>query len=258
MKRNDNKEASGGGVWGHVLVTLCACILTVSIAGSAVYLGWRVYDRRQLKARVEAEVASLENRTPEELAERADYLKARPKLAKYVLPEIVSSITKATSEQQKCSAIQVAKAFLDHKRIEKILFRLRKDPRESVAAASVNALSAIEPRARAAEVIGHCLVEATASAAVDEACVALYRMGQAGREEMSRRVPELEIGRRIWLVRYVGSVPGPDQRSWLDMLSRDEDPRVRAAAAGALERLAAKPRVQIGERPPALVVNNEP
>ncbi len=227
------------GFWSHALVSLGACVLTVSIVGSIVFLGWRVYDRRQLTARVEAFVSSLQNRTPEELADRAESLRAHPKVAKYVLPRLMRSIATEGSDRQLSAAITIARAFVDDKDVEENLFQLRVDMRETVAAAAVAALGEIEPPEHAAEVMGRCLVDARAGAAVDEACAALYRLGDAGLNEMKARLSSLPVGRRVWLAGYVGATKTDSQRTWLAMLSADPEQRVRAAAAKAIERIDA-------------------
>jgi len=226
-----------------VLVSLCACVLTVSIVGSVVFLAWRVHDRRQLKDRIKTFVSSLEDRTPEELAARANKLKAHPKVARFVLPELSKSIANARSEQQQWAAIEVSRAFLSDEKVQKTLLGLRSDLRERIAAAAVRALSETEPPQRAAELMGQCLADARTGAAVDEACAALYRLGEVGLKEMRKRLPGLPAGRRKWLVGYVDSVGGPARRDWMAMLAADQDAEVRSAAAKALERLAIGPPV---------------
>ena len=242
------KDPRSRDLWGHVLVSLCACVLTVSIVGSVVFLVWRVHDRRQLKARVKTFVSSLEDRTPEELAARANRLKAHPKVARFVLPELSKSIAGARSEQQQWSAIEVSRAFLSDKKVRKTLMGLRGDLRERIAAAAVRALGEIEPAERAAELMGKCLADARTGAAIDEACAALYRLGAVGREEMNKRLSDLPVGRRIWLVGYVDWMGGPNRRGWMTMLAADEDAAVRGAAAEVLERLAVGPSVSTGQR----------
>lgn len=227
------------GFWSHALVSLGACVLTVSIVGSIVFLGWRVYDRRRLTAHAEAFVSSLQNRTPEELADHAESLKERPQVAKYVLPRLMRSIGAEGSDRQLSAAITVARAFVDDKVVEDSLFQLRVDNRETVAAAAVAALGELDPPERAAEVMGRCMVDATAGAAVDEACAALYRLGDAGLKEMRTRLSSLTVGRRVWLVGYVGNTEGSAQRPWLAMLSADAEQRVRDAAARAIEQIDA-------------------
>jgi len=241
--RSGSTGSGPSDLWGHVLVSLCACVLTVSIVGSAVFLVWRVHDRRQLKARVKTFVSSLEDRTPEELAARANRLKAHPKVARFVLPELSKSIAGARSEQQQWSAIEVSRAFLANKKVRKTLLGLRGDLRERIAAAAVRALGETEPPERAAELMGQCLADARTGAAIDEACVALYRLGEVGRKEMSKRLSDLPVGRRIWLVGYVDWKGGPGRRDWMKMLAADEDSAVRGAATEALERLAIGPSV---------------
>ncbi|MFQ5501174.1 MAG: hypothetical protein ACE5EQ_02615, partial [Phycisphaerae bacterium] len=109
MEHGSEKDS---GPWSHVFVSLSACVLTVAIVGSSVFLAWRVYEQRQLKKRVQVIVSSLQNRTPQELDAHAALLKTRPRLAQYVLPEVINSIRNPTSEEQQCAAIQIAGAFL--------------------------------------------------------------------------------------------------------------------------------------------------
>ncbi len=231
-----------------MLVALCACVLTVAIAGSVVFLVVRAHDRRQLKDRVKTIVSSLKDRTPEELAARANNLKAHPKAARFVLPELSKSIAGAGSEQQQWSAIEVSRAFLEEEKVQKTLMGLRGDLRERIAAAAVRALGEIEPPEHAAEFMGQCLADARTGAAVDEACAALYRLGEVGREEMGKRVSALPVGRRIWLVGYVDWIGGPNRRAWMTMLAADPESAVSGAATDALERLAIGPSLSTGQR----------
>ncbi len=228
---------SGGSFWGHLLVSLCACVLTVSIVGSAVFLAWRVYDRRQLKDKVTAFVESLGDRTPEELAEQARLLKALPKVARHMLPEIARTIRSARDENRQRAAIEISKAFLDDENIVKTLMSLRTDPRETVAAAAVRALADSKPEEKAASMVGVCLGEAQTAAARDQACASLYELGEPGRLEMTSRVGALSQGRRIWLAKFVEAHPGAQQDAWLLMLAADQDERVRAAAAESIRRI---------------------
>ena len=237
LRQNTIKNGALAGVWNHVLVSLCACILTVSIVGSIIFLSWRLYERRQLKKRVEIFVSSLENRTSAELADRATKLRERPRVAKHVLPEIAKSIASSRSEQQQRAAVEIAKAFLDNKNIEKALFKLRGDAREGVAAAAIEALSEIQPPEYASEMLGRCLADAQTGAAIDEACSGLLRLGEVGRLEMERHLSKLSIGRRIWLVGYTESMGGAHTNAWLEMLRLDSDERVRGLAVKALSRL---------------------
>jgi hypothetical protein len=165
-------------------------------------------------------------------------VKKRPKAARVVLPEILRSLRQSKSEQQQCSAIQLLSAFTEYKQVQKTLFRLRKDPRESVAAAAVQALGDAEPAERTVAMMGRCLEDAKAGAVVDavvdEACACLYRLGEVGRKEMQRRLPMLSVGRRVWLVGYVDAMGGPGHKAWLDMLRNDSAEEVRAAAEQAL------------------------
>ncbi len=241
--QNENRQYPTVGGWrssllGHVLVAACACALTVAIAGSGAYLAFQIYRRHTLSTQVRDVVASLQNRTPGELAEQAARVKAKPKLARLVLPEVLASLKDSRSEQQQYSAIQILRAFLNHARVERALFRLRQDGRETVAAAAVEALSELSPPEHAAEVLGRCLGDTENStfvgAAVDEACAGLLRLGDIGREEMENRLSVLSVERRVWLVGYVQEKGGMQRRAWLQMLLLDADQRVRGAAAEAL------------------------
>ena len=171
-------QASGrpGGIWGHLLVSASACLLTVSIVGSAVFLFYKTYQRYETKSKVRAFIESLENRTPEELEDRVTQLKERPKLAEHVLPELRRTLASATSERQLCAAIEVASAFLDNPRIGRALFELRRDGRESVAADAVRALAGLQPPEHAAEVLGKCL-EGVESGQVVEAVIDRFEAG---------------------------------------------------------------------------------
>lgn len=231
MDGETNKKA---GWFGPILVATTACILTVTILGSIGILGWRFYDRWQLRQRVRDIVSSLQNRTPEELAERAEQLKEHPKVARYVLPQIREAIARSPSEQQQWSAIRIAEAFIDDASMEESLYRLRSSPRERVAAEATRILSLVEPDQRAANLLGNCLTDAKCGAVVDEACAGMIRLGEPGRIEMQKHLSELNVGRRLWLVRYVNEKGGTNRESWLQMLAKDEDSSVRTAATIAL------------------------
>lgn len=232
--RSATSAAPGSGsVWGHLFVSVCACLLTVSIAGSAIFLVWRVIDRSELRSKVEMFVASLENRTPAELAERASSLKAHPKVARYVLPEIARTIRLGKSEGRQRAAIEISKAFLSDDSIVKTLFDLRLDDRETIAAAAIEVLSELQPPARAVDMIGQCLTDSKTAGGVDAACAALYGLGEAGRAEMAKRIGRLSEGRRVWLVKYCAATPSAEQGAWLDMLQRDSAEPVRNAASAA-------------------------
>jgi len=238
VKRTAATERRRDGRWGgEILVAACACLLTMAVVGSAVYLTWRVYERHDLSQRAAAFVSSLRNRTPEELQANVARLKALPKVAKYVVPEINRSLRQAGSEEQLCASIEVAKAFVDDAAIRRRLFRLRTDGRESVAGAAVEALSWVEPPEDAARLLGECLVGSEEvgphPAVVDEVCGGLVRLGPVGLAEMKRRLALLSAERRLWLVRYVEAVQPADRELWLDMLAADNDESVRSAALRA-------------------------
>jgi len=236
MATTETRGDAEKGWFGPVLVAGTACVLTVTILGSIGFLGMRIHDRRQLRQRVRSVVASLQNRTPQELADRAEQLKSRPKVARYVLPEIRRAIANAPSEQQQWSAIRIAEAFIDDKAIEKSLFSLRTSPLERIAAEATRVLSHVEPASHAAKQLGRCLADAQCGAVRDEACAGLYRLGEEGLREMERRFAELEVGRRLWLVRYVNETGGPNRSAWLELLARDLDTTVSNAATAAMAR----------------------
>ena len=233
-----------GSFWGHVLVAICACLLTIAIVGSAVFLVYKLQVQRELRGHVRTVVASLQNRTPEEIAERIAEVKTHPKLAGMVLPEVLSSLKDSKSEQQQCSAIEVLRVFVNHRQVEKALFRLHRDSREGVAASAVAALGDLQPPERAAEVLGLCLDDGSAGAVVDavidEACAGLLRLGEPGRLALEKRLATLSVERRVWLVGYVCAAGGPFRQAWLAMLRHDPDERVREVA----ERAGAGPTEQ--------------
>lgn len=234
--------STDAGPWGHVLVAVGACVLTVAIVGSAVFLAYRAYEREQLGSRVREVVESLQNRTPAELAAKAAQVRAHPKLAQLVLPEVLRSLRDSQSERQQCSAIEILKTFLDQRPVQKALFKLRRDSRERVAGAAVAALAEVQPPQRAAEMLGQCLDDVPArgidDTVIDEACAGLVRLGEPGRAEISKRLALLSADRRVWLVGYVQQATGAERRAWLEMLRGDADERVRAAAEQALQSVA--------------------
>jgi hypothetical protein len=221
-----------------------------------VYLTWRMYDRHALSMRARTFVSSLRNRSASELEGHVAQLKALPKVARYVVPEIARSLRQANSEEQMCASIEVAKAFVDDETIRRRLFRLRNDSRESVAGAAVEALSLVRPTEEAARLLGECLVKSGGTevppAVVDEVCGGLVRLGPAGRGEMKKRLPLLSVERRVWLVRYVGAVQPMDREEWLDVLAEDADEQVQAAARGAMAstvsgREGIRPSAELGQ-----------
>lgn len=232
------KPRMRGGAWGHVLVSASACLLTVSIVGSAVFLAHRIYNRYAIRGKIHGFLASLENRTPQELHERATQLKERPKLLEEMLPELSKTLRAARSEQQLCAAIQICRPFLGHRRIRDALFELRADGRECVAGAAVGELAAIEPPEQAADALGRCMDDVPAGvigpAAVDRVCAGLFQLERVGLEAMRKHVSKLSVDRRVWLASYVNQVGGPYRRAWLEMLSADGEARVRDAAVRAM------------------------
>jgi hypothetical protein len=227
-----------------VLVSASACLLTVSILGSAVFLTHRIYSRYAMRGKIQAFLISLENRTPEELQERIAQLKERPKLMEEILPELHKTLRAARSEQQLCAAIKLCRPFLKRRRIRDALFELRSDGRECVAAAAIGELGAVDPPEQAASVLGRCLEDAPAGAigpaGLDRACAGLFQLEKAGLETMKTNLGKLSVDRRVWLVGYVNQVGGPYRRPWLEMLAADSDTRVREAAARAQRPVAEK------------------
>jgi hypothetical protein len=233
-------EASGrsGGIGGHLLVSASACLLTVSIVGSALFLIYKTYQRYETKSKVRAFIESLENRTQDELDDRVKQLRERPKLAEYVLPELRRTLASANSERQLCAAIEVARAFLDNPRIGRALFELRRDGRESISGDAVRALAGLQPPEHAADVLGKCLEGADSGqvveAVIDQACAGLFSLGEPGLKHMRGRVAGLSAERRVWLVGYVNTVGGPYRVNWLEMLRSDPNETVRRRATAAL------------------------
>lgn len=225
-------KGKGKGIAGDILVAASACILTISIAGSAVYLGYRAYDRRVQQARVDAFVNSLEHRTTAELAADADQLHGKPKLAKYVLPRILASIRTENDERRQIASMRIAWAFLDSQKVRRTLHDMRRSPRESVAAAAVDALAHITPPAEAAHWLGQCL-DVNTGAVIDAVCAGLVSLGESGRFELKGKIEQLSVDRRIWLAGYIAAHPVDDRDKWLDLIAMDSDARVREAVAAA-------------------------
>ena len=234
----NSRSALRGGAWGHLMVSASACVLTVSIVGSGVFLANRLYGRYQTRGVIREFLGSLENRTPQELDDSIARLRERPKLVEQMLPEMVRALRNAHSEEQLCAVIRVCQPFLRHKRVRDALFELRGDGRESVAAAAVLALSKSEPSEHAAQILGRCLDDVPAGvlgpAAVDRLCSGLYELGGQGLETIRPKLMNLPIDRRVWLVGYVAGAGGPHRDGWLLMLQSDPDARVRSAAQQAL------------------------
>lgn len=226
---------------GHLLVAVSACVLTISIVGSGIFLVWKAHDRLQRKEKVRLFIASLENRTDSELDQDIQGLKSRPALASYFIPELTDNLSHPRSERHMLAMVQSCRAFLSHQRIQRALFALHADPRETIAAEAVAVLSEVQPPSRAAEWLGRCL-DVPTYAVVDEVCVGLTRLGDPGRTELARHLERLTIDRRIWLVNYLRTVGGETSRPGLEILRADPEPRVRDAAIRALsEPLAMAP-----------------
>jgi len=220
------------GIGGDILVAASACILTISIAGSAVYLGYRAYDRRVQQERVDAFVNSLEHRSAAELAADAEQLRSKPKLAKYVLPRILSSIRTENDERRQIASMRIAWAFLDNQKVRRTLHDMRTSSRESVAAAAVEALAHIMPPDEAAKALGDCLDVGT-GAVVDAVCAGLVSLNEHGRTVMNQKLGQFSIDRRVWIAGYIASHPVDDRDKWLNLLAADPDSRVRDAVDAA-------------------------
>lgn len=237
-----------GGPWGHFLVSASACILTVSIVGSGVFLVNRIYTRYEFRSRIREFLGSLENRTQQELEQSAAKLQERPKVVEQMLPELTATLRSARSEEQLCAAIRISRPFLGHKRIREALYELRADGRERVAATAIETLGGIEPPEQACEVLGRCLDDVSAGvlgpAATDRLCASLFELGTPGLSEIRSRLAKLSIDRRVWLVGYVATIGGPHRQAWLEMLKGDTEPRVQAAANQALAPAKAEPLVK--------------
>src|SRR5438874_13652438 len=92
---SDQQSGLRGGPWRHLLVSASACVLTVSIVGSGVFLANRLYVRYQTRGLIRDFLSSLENRTPDELDQSIAKLQERPRLVAQMLPEIVGSLRNA-------------------------------------------------------------------------------------------------------------------------------------------------------------------
>lgn len=220
------------GIGGDILVAVSACILTVSIAGSAVYLGYRAYDRRIQQERVDAFVNSLEHRTLAELAADAEQLHSKPKLAKYVLPRILASIRTENDERRQIASMRIAWAFLDVPKVRKTLHDMRVSPQESVAAAAVEALAHITQPADAAKALGQCL-DVSTGAVIDAVCAGLVSLNEHGRAVMKEKLGQFSVDRRVWIAGYIAAHEVDDRDKWLDLLAADSEPRVREAVDAA-------------------------
>lgn len=218
---------------GHLLVAVSACVLTISIVGSAVFLVWKAYDRFERKDKVRLFIASLENRSDRDLELDIQGLKSRPALASYVIPELIDNMAHPRSERHMLAMVHACRAFLTHQRIQKALFALHSDSRETIAAEAVAVLGEVQPPDRAANWLGRCL-DVQTYAVVDEVCAGLFRLREPGRAEMARNLDRLSVERRIWLVEYLRSNGGESTRQGLEMLRADQEPRVREAANQAL------------------------
>lgn len=242
------RNPTRGGPWGHLLVSVSACALTVSIVGSGVFLAHRIYVRYETRGLIRDFLASLENRNPQELDESVSKLSQRPKLVEQMLPEMARSLRTAHSEEQLCAVIKVCQPFLGHRRVRDALFELRGDGREGVAAAAVRALSQAEPPEQAAELLGRCLDDVPAGvlgpSAIDRLCSGLYDLGGRGLDVIRPKLSNLPTERRVWLVGYVTERGGAHESEWLRMLLADADERVRTAARQAMESESSKRQTQ--------------
>jgi len=221
-----------------MFVMLASTVLTITILGSAVYLGVRFYEKKRREREIQNFVQALPNRSPAELAEQARELHQRKGVQQYLLPEIRRTMLAGQTEQQRWSAIRISEAFLESNGIRKTLGRIAGYPQERLAAEATRVLSQAKPPETAAELMTTCLKDAICPAVVDEACAAFYRLGDVGLNSIQQCADELSIGRKLWLVRYVSEQGDSDQqRQWLGWLAKAADESVQQAAQAAIAKL---------------------
>jgi len=223
---------------GPVFVMLASTVLTITILGSAVYLGVRFYEKKRREREIQNFVQALPNRSPAELAEQARELQQRKGVQQYLLPEIRRTMLAGQTEQQRWSAIRISEAFLESKGVRKTLRRTARLPQERLAAEATRVLSRAKPPEAAAELMTTCLKDAICPAVVDEACAAFYDLGEVGLNSITQCADELSSGRKLWLVRYVAEQERTDnQQQWLAWLSKASDEAVQEAARASIARL---------------------
>jgi hypothetical protein len=228
-------------VLGHVVAGVVACALTVSIVGSAAYLGIRTYRQREERARIGAFVAALEHRNREELKHVVDELRKRPGLAGRVVPTVLRAARRDGSPSRQLAAVEVAAAFADDERVEQALVDLRLSRNDVVAARAVEALGRVDPPARAAARLAECL-DTPSQAAIDAACVGLVGLGGAGATMLKDNLSKLDPERRVWLCGLIVELRPGTAAELLGALQADPDERVRAQATAAAAALASSGR----------------
>jgi len=223
---------------GPIFVMLASTILTITILGSAVYLGVRFYEKKRREREIQNFVQALPNRSPAELAEQARELQQRKGVQQYLLPEIRRTMLAGQTEQQRWSAVRISEAFLESKGVRKTLSRIAAFPQERLAAEATRVLSRAQPPELAAELMTNCLKNAICPAVVDEVCAALYDLGEVGFNSITQCSDELSVGRKLWLVRYVSEQERSEsQQKWLAWLSKASDDAVQQAARDSIAKL---------------------
>lgn len=81
-----------------MFVMLASTVLTITILGSAVYLGVRFYEKKRREREIQNFVQALPNRSPAELAEQARELHQRKGVQQYLLPEIRRTMKRARAD----------------------------------------------------------------------------------------------------------------------------------------------------------------
>lgn len=226
------------GLLPHLFVGAMACLLTVSIAGSGLYFAARWREKQQERARIEAFVDGLSQRSAAELAETVRQLRVKPALAARVLPVVLLRLKAAGSGTDGLGVVRVAAAFAaEEPAVAAALFAARRSVNEAVAAEAVAAMAEIRPVDVAAERLGVCIEDAACPAVVDVACEGLLDLGAAGRAEMKRRLGSLSVDRRHWLVGLIAARRPVEVTEWLGMLTADDARDVADRARATLKEV---------------------
>lgn len=221
---------------GHIVAGTLACALTVSIVGSAAYLGIDSYRKREERKRVGEFVAALEHRNRDEISHIIDELKKRPGLAGRVVPTILRAAQREGTPTRQLAAVEVAAAFIDDARVEKALVGLRLTRNEVVAARAIEALSRVQPPSQAVTRLTECL-DTPSPAAVDAICFGLVNLGSAGAAALKDNINKLDPERRVWLCGLIAELRPANAIDLLRPLAADPDARVRARAVEAAASL---------------------
>ncbi|MFO0972661.1 MAG: HEAT repeat domain-containing protein [Phycisphaerae bacterium] len=214
---------------GHLVVGVVACALTVSIVGSLSYLIINYWQGRGEQQRVNDFIASIEHRTPDELAYVVQQLRRRERVADRLLPMILAAAERGGSERQRLAGVRLCAQFVDRPRVERLLFDLRRANSETVAANAVAALAKIAPPAQAAARLVECL-DVSTPAVVDVVCDGLVGLGEAGVDGLRSLRDKVDADRRLWLVGLIGERRPRAAMVMLDPFLGDPDARVRARA----------------------------